>query len=280
MRRPHNSLKIIFQNKQRRIIKQNDIDNEQILIEIFKKHVHAKKLTAVLTDDHTFKVFQSIYSKFFSNGRFKIIRCMSIVPDVIDPDTQEEIIRNYHEKSNHRGITETFHHLKRAHYFPDMKNKITRIVNNCRICLENKYERNKQPLKFELTETPSKPLDILHIDIYAVHNENFLTIIDKFTKFGSAYILSSRNSINIIKCLKHYFAHHGIPKKLISDNGKEFLSTLFQDFANLYDINLHTTTAKNSTGNSPVERLHSTLTEIIRIIYNQNKRKPISEKMD
>lgn len=48
----------------------------------------------------------------------------------------------------------------------------------------------------------------------------------------------------------------------------------------MYDISYHVTTAKSSTGNSPVKRLHSTITEIIKIIYDSNKNKSIGEIMD
>lgn len=278
--RPQASFEIIFKTKRRNTIKRSDLDNEQTIIDIIKNYVGPKRLTGVFTDDNTFKIIQSVYSKFFNGSGIKLIRCMAMLQDITEIDTQEKIIREYHEKSNHRGITETFEHLRRNYYSPDLKNNITRVINNCNICSVNKYERTKQPIKYEITETPGKPLEILHIDVYSVHKENFLTILDKFSKFASAYLLTNRNSINIIKALKHFFSHHGIPKKMINDHGTEFISTTFQDFVKLYDIEFHVTSAKNSTGNSPVERFHSTLTEIVRIIHSQNKEKPIGEIVD
>lgn len=113
-----------------------------------------------------------------------------MVEDVFEKDEQERIIREYHNKSNHRGITETLTHLKRQYYFPEIKNTITKIINNCETCSELKYDRKKNLTKYEITETPYKPLEILHIDIYSVLSEHFLTIIDKFSKFGRSYILT------------------------------------------------------------------------------------------
>lgn len=278
--KPNVKLKILFTTKKRYIIKQNNLNDEKTIIDILKNYTLPKKVTGIVTDDNTFKTIELVYNKYFSNKNFKIVRCKTLVQDETNQDKQETIIREYHNQSNHRGICESLQHIKRQYYFPNMKDLITKIINNCDICAKYKYERNTKPLKFELTETPDKPLQIIHIDIYSVHNENFLTIIDKFSKFASSYLLNGRNSINIIKSLKHFFSHHGIPSKVVVDNGAEFVSTIFQDFTKLYKIHLHTTSAKNSTGNSPVERFHSTLTEIIRIIYNQNKSKPISEIMD
>ena len=253
---------------------------EKIVIDTLRNRVHPKKINAVLTDDVSFGIVQRVFSAYFSNSRIKLIRCMSLLKDVTEEDGQETLIRDYHSKSNHRGINESLEHLKREYFFPNMKEKISRIINSCSTCLLNKYERNRAPIQFELTETPCKPLEIVHIDIYSVHKENFLTILDKFSKFGSVYLLTGRTTLNLIKSLKHYMSHHGIPKKIVTDNGAEFISILFKEFASLYNIQLHHTSQKNSTGNAPVERFHSTLTEIIRIIYHQNKNKSISEVID
>lgn len=201
-------------------------------------------MTAVLTDDSTFKIVQYVYSKYFSNSQFKLVRCNTKLVDLVDIDQEDKLIQEYHRKSNHRGINESFEHLKREYYFPNIKTAITRIINNCEICQKYKYDRNRELLKFEISETPSKPLEILHIDIYSVHKENFLTIIDKFSKFAGVYLLTSRSSINLIQSLKHFFSHHGVPKTIVTDNGTEFVSSIFREFLELYDITLHTTYAK------------------------------------
>lgn len=117
--------------------------------------------------------------------------------------------------------------------------------------------------------TPCKPLDIVHIDVYAINHKNILTITDKFSKFIAAYTLVAQNSHTIIKSIRHFISLHGIPKTLVADQGVEFTANLFKDFCSQYDIQLHLTSFAQSTSNAPVERSHSTLTEIYRIIYNK-----------
>lgn len=225
-------------------------------------------------------IVQKIYSQFFSNGNFKLVRATFKLEDVEERDSQEALIRQYHSKSVHRGIEETSKHIKRKYYFPNMKELITKIINNCDICGTLKYERQRNDIQFELTETPKRPLEIVHIDIYNLKNQNILTIFDKFTKFAAAYFLTSRNSINIMQKLREFFSHHGFPQKIISDNAQEFISSIFKDFLKLHNINHHTSCAKNSTGNSPVERFHSTLTELARIIYDQDKSQTLKDVVD
>lgn len=218
--------------------------------------------------------FKLYFSKHFSNRKiFKLVRCKELLHDLIDSDIQDKTIRAYHIKSNHKGINETFQHLRRTYYFPHMKTKIRKIINNCEICQILKYERHPPKVKFEVTTKPDLPLDILDIDVYSIQNQNILTIIDRFSKFAVTYILTARNSISIVQSLRDFFTHHGITKKIVCDPGTECNSNLFKEFCDKNEIILHITTPQNSTGNSTVERFHSTLTEIYRIIYDEDKNK-------
>lgn len=265
------TLEIIFRNKQRRTIRRQEF-NESTVTDILKQYLVPNKLSAIMSDDDTFKVVQNTYSKYFAHNRlFKLIRCKIFLKDIRTNDDQDKLINDYHNNNNHRGIQETLLHLKRDYYFPYMKNKITQCINHCNICQTLKYDRNPPKPNFEKPETPIKPLDIVHMDVYCINKRNILTIIDKFSKFASAYSLESRNSISILKSLKHYLSLHGIPKKLVCDQGAEFSANILKDFFRSKNIDIHYTSFQQSTSNSPVERLHSTMTEAYRIIYQKYK---------
>lgn len=61
-------------------------------------------------------------------------------------------------------------------------------------------------------------------------------------------------------------------KKLFYAQGSEFQSNLFKSFRSQYKIDLHTISFQQSSSNGPVERLHSTVTEIYRIITDRNSK--------
>ena len=122
-------------------------------------------------------------------------------------------------------------------------------------------------------------MEILHMDIFHIDKTYILTILDKFSRFARGQILEARNSINIADKLLQFFANRGILNKIITDNAKEFTSSLIKEILDKYNIVHHVTSQKNSTGNSPVERLHSSLIEIYRIISQRDKQKTKSEKI-
>lgn len=265
------TLETIFKNKIRKTIRREKYD-EQTLTNIFQNYIAPNKVSALMADDDTFKLIQSTYSKYFANSKlFKLVRCMDILQDIRTIDEQDKIINEYHMNHNHRGIQETYAHLKREYYFPFMKNKIQNCINHCHTCQTLKYDRKPPKPKFQKPEIPEKPLDIIHTDIYCINKRNILTIIDKFSKFAAAYSLDSRNSLSILKSFKHFISLHGIPKKIVCDQGAEFNASIIKDFCKMHQITLHYTSFHQSTGNSPVERLHSTITETYRIVYEKYK---------
>lgn len=264
-----------FRNKLRKTI-ERPIYSEEEVLDIFKKFVPPNKTTAIFTDDDTFRVVQTVYSKFFSNNRtFKIVRATEFLTDIQSSDEQEQLITEYHDSNNHRGINETHWHLKRTYYFPFMQKKISEIINNCNKCEILKYDRRPQKPLLQKTETPCKPLDIIHIDIYTIAHKQILTITDKFSKFAWAYTLQAKTSICVLRSFKDFIALFGVPKKVVCDQGVEFTASIFKDFCRQQQIEQHITSFQQTTSNSPVERLHSTLTEIYRIIITTKKERRV-----
>lgn len=93
-------------------------------------------------------------------------------------------------------------------------------------------------------------------DIFHIDNINVLTILDKFSRFAVRKILDSRTSINVLEVLTDLFANRGVPSNIVTDNAKEFTLNLFKETSKKKKMNneIHQTSQRSSTGNSPVER--------------------------
>lgn len=268
--RTNRTVEIPFKSKTRTTFTDKEFTEDKI-IRILKEILKPGRTTAVMANNDIFKIIQETYKTYFSEQKYTIIRTTILLNEIYEQKDQETLIIQDHRNNNHRGIDETTLHLKRHYYFPCMKQTISRIINDCDICHTMKYDRNPQKLKFQLPEIPALPLDIVHIDLYFINNKTMLTIIDKFSKFAAAYTISSRDSINITKQIKTFICNFGTPRKIICDQGAEFNSILFKDFCKQFSIDLHFTSFQQSSSNSTVERLHSTLTETYRIIYKVRK---------
>uniref|UniRef100_A0A0A9X2N7 Retrovirus-related Pol polyprotein from transposon gypsy n=1 Tax=Lygus hesperus TaxID=30085 RepID=A0A0A9X2N7_LYGHE len=103
-----------------------------------------------------------------------------------------------------------------------MKTSIQNYINQCELCLQCKYDRHPIKPKFKETTTPQKPFEIVHIDKLSIEKQKFLTIVDKFSKFGLAYPVNTASSVEVCDKLLDFIMHHGIVKQIVCDNGAEF----------------------------------------------------------
>jgi len=109
--------------------------------------------------------------------------------------------------------------------------------------------------------------DVYHMDLidmqkFAEFNDGYkfaLTIIDCFSRYGMAIPITSKKPINIIEGLTKAFKEYGIPLKVFSDNGTEFLARPVKMF--LKELNIHQWNSKNPGKAVQVERFNRTLKE-------------------
>ena len=80
-------------------------------------------------------------------------------------------------------------------------------------------------------EIPDRPWSKLGADLFELHKENYLLLVDYYSNFFEVMKLTSTKTPTIIKHCKTTFARHGIPDVLISDNGPQFDNAEFKQFA-------------------------------------------------
>lgn len=102
-------------------------------------------------------------------------------------------------------------------YWPGMSNDIENIVTNCEACAKYQKVNRKEPLKPRLV--PEAPWQVLGTDLLYLNGNNYLIIIDYFSKYVELSLLKSTTSKTVIQALKSTFARYGIPLLLVSDNG-------------------------------------------------------------
>lgn len=108
-------------------------------------------------------LFNKAYTILFCNT-VRLIKCNIFCEDIKDSDHQNNVISEYHDK-NHNGITHN--HLKTKYYWPDMWTKINKIINDCEICLQSKYERHPYNIKFSGPWLAKKPFAVIHIGTFS-----------------------------------------------------------------------------------------------------------------
>ncbi|XP_050678475.1 uncharacterized protein LOC126974848 [Leptidea sinapis] len=109
------------------------------------------------------------------------------------------------------------------------------------------------------------------MDLYSTGGVTFLTIIDNFSKFSQAIPISACSSVHVADALLQVISTLGLPHQITKDSGTKFDNDVIKEICALHNIHMHFSTPYNPNSNSPIERLHSTLSEIIRIQKMTNK---------
>lgn len=153
----------VFANIFRRTVTRPQF-NEAILIPILQECLDIKKVNCIFCPKELIPNIKTVYDQYFSCN-FKVRISQKMLVDLKTEEEQDLIIEDTHETA-HRGILENKCEISRRFFFPKIKPKIRKYVLLCEICNKAKYER--KPYKVVLGETPipTKPLEIVHVDIF------------------------------------------------------------------------------------------------------------------
>lgn len=165
------------------------------------------------------------------------------------------ILKQIHK--GHPGI-ERMKAIARSYvYWPGIDKEIEQFVKTC----HNFASAAKSPIKVPLASwyTPTHPWQRFHAD-YAgpINGEYYLIVVDAFSKWPEIYPTQTITAQRTIEIMEDIFARFGIPETLVTDNGTQFTSEMFQTFCLSRGIQHFRTPAFNPSSNSQAERFVDT----------------------
>ena len=170
---------------------------------------------------------------------------------VVPPQGRQPLLEELHE--THPGITK-MKGLARAYlWWPKMDAQIEDRVKTCDICQRSRPSPAAAPL--HPWEWPSCPWSRLHLDFAGPFcNLMFLVLIDAHSKWIDVLPMQSITSEKTIEKLRPIFATHGLPQKVVTDNGPSFTSKEFKTFMSENGISHITTAPYHPSSNGLAER--------------------------
>lgn len=111
--------------------------------------------------------------------------------------------------------------------------------------LHKQARRNYQRRKFDIREIDETwQADLVEMQPFASENRNhkyLLTVIDIFSKYAWAVPVKQKTGVEVTKAMKSILRQGRIPKKLHTDEGKEFYNSNFKSLMKEYNIHLYST---------------------------------------
>ena len=127
----------------------------------------------------------------------------------------------------HLGIEKCRVRALQIMFWPRTDNELTKLVSSCSACLENQRSHKQEPLIHH--EIPSDLWQKVRMDLFHLKGKNYIVVLDYYSNYPELCLLKDSHSDTVISHIKCIFGHFGIPKVVISDNGRQFSSTCVQN---------------------------------------------------
>ena len=106
-------------------------------------------------------------------------------------------------------------------WWSNLSKRIENLVRECPTCIKTKANRAEPMIPSQL---PEGPLQKVGTDLFEWKGQEFVLVVDYFSRYCEIGVLRKSTSQEVINHLKAIFAHHGIPETVISDNGPQYSS--------------------------------------------------------
>jgi len=152
---------------------------------------------------------------------------------VVPKQLRNKVLAELH--ADHQGIVRVKAVARSYVWWPGMDKDIEMYIKQCTSCTI--HQNDPKPARFHPWEYPHYAWQRLHIDYAGPFlGYSYLIVVDAHSKWPEIIPLQSTTSTSTIRALMQIFSVHGLPERIVSDNGPQFCSQEFKDFLTVNGI--------------------------------------------
>ncbi|XP_028168447.1 uncharacterized protein K02A2.6-like, partial [Ostrinia furnacalis] len=180
---------------------------------------------------------------------------------IVVPKSQiPKMLKSIHQ--GHLGIQSCLRRARQFLYWKGQYADIIKLVKGCSVCEQTQRDNVKDIVLVK--KIPTLPWQIVASDLFEFKGKTYLVICDSYSGFLDFQHLKSQSSYEVIEQLKKWFAVHGVPEELQTDNGTQYMSTEFRTFQKQWRFNHVTSSPHHHQGNGLAEKAVQTAKNILR----------------
>jgi transposase InsO family protein len=164
--------------------------------------------------------------------------------------------------SSHIGVEGCIRRAKECLFWPRMTSELKEFVSKCDVCMAHRNNPSKEPILQH--EIIMRPWAKVAADVCEIDGRTLLIVSDYYSNFLEVCRLTSLSSMVLIRALKEIFARFGAPDILVSDNGTNFASAEFADFAKSWNFEHITSSPRYAQSNGKAENTVRTVERLFR----------------
>lgn len=183
------------------------------------------------------------------------------------------LLHEYHNSpvGGHSREVKTYQSLAREWFWPGMRKMVSRFVQQCSICQQNKASSLRpagllQPLPIRTAIWEDISLDFVEGLPKSQGFDTVLVVVDRLTKFS--HFIALKHPFTARTMAKEFIREivrlHGFPLSIISDRDRIFLSIFWREIFRLQGTSLRRSTAYHPQTDGQTEVVNKTLEAYLR----------------
>ena len=193
-----------------------------------------------------------------------------VITPILTFDLLVDVTVTYHVRMGHVGRDKLQAGVEAHMWHPKIGNIVRELCGSCAVCQTMK-------IGHQLTVPPtvrvqaSDPFDLVSADLMEMPPSSsgkcaLLVMIDHFTKWACAVPIQDKTSRTVSQAMKNQVLPTllRVPRRMLTDNGSEFIGPQFQELLRTMNIQHLKTTPLTPAANGEVERMNRTIQELLR----------------
>ena len=164
---------------------------------------------------------------------------------MIPQSMQAEMLLKIH--ANHFGPVSNVCMAREVLFWPRMRQAVFDMCNRCSTCAQYGSKSTKEPMRSLPIQTP--PWQVISQDIFMHRQKAYLVTVCHFADWIEVDDLDDILATSVINKTKAHFVRFGIPRISHTDNGPQFTSKDYMDFASQFWFTHTISSPYHSQGN-------------------------------
>jgi len=178
--------------------------------------------------------------------------------------------------AGHPGHWKTLELVSRNYWWPQMSRYIGQYVSTCDLCLQTKPWRHSPVGKLQPLSVPDAQWDTLSVNfvvelLESSRHDAIMMVMDAVSK--RVYFIPMHTTVTAegaAQLFLHYvWKLHGLPKRVISDCGPQFVALFTKELYRLLGIRISSFIAWHPQTDGQMERINQELDQFLRLFVNE-----------
>ncbi|KAJ3645713.1 hypothetical protein Zmor_023352 [Zophobas morio] len=201
---------------------------------------------------------------------------------VVPLNKREAIIRDHHDapSAGHYGAERTYYKIIQRFYWTGMRKMIQEYVKNCEMCQRYKIS-NQKPAGLLQTPVMRQQFESISIDLFGPlpkgpDGETWIFIVeDCASRWIELFALKDAKAETCAWVLvQEICLRYGLPRRIISDNGTQFISAAMQKICYCFDMDQVFTPVYHPAANMVERKNRDLKTQISILVGNEHQTWP------